>query len=305
MAPSVTPARTTALRIGISGWRYPPWRGTFYPDDLRQADELLYASHQLPTIEINGTFYSLQTPERFATWAASTPSGFVFSVKAPRYITHIRRLRDIEEPLANFFASGLFALKEKLGPVLWQFPPSLAFDQARFEAFARALPADTEAAERLAHKHSHRLDGRAMMTADAPMPLRHAIEVRHESFVSEAFIDLMKAHNIAIVTADTAGKWPRISAATADFAYVRLHGDSALYSSGYTEDAIAAWAHTLYGWSRGEDTPLPGSRVGAHPPADHARDVYCYFDNDLKVKSPRDARRLMSALHLPMAPIET
>src|SRR5690242_12559959 len=133
------------IRIGISGWRYAPWRGVFYPQGLAQHRELEYASRALPTIEINGSFYSLQRPDSYAQWYDATPRGFVFSVKAPRYITHIRRLREIEKPLANFFASGVFNLKEKLGPILWQFPPSFRFDPELFEAFLKQLPHDTEA----------------------------------------------------------------------------------------------------------------------------------------------------------------
>src|SRR5687768_11205669 len=140
------------IRIGISGWRYKPWRGTFYPADLPQREELAYAASRLPIIEINGSFYSLQRPQSYAQWYEHTPEGFIFSVKAPRYITHIRRLKDIQAPVANFLASGLFNLREKLGPILWQFPPTFRYDPARMEPFLAMLPHDTASALTLARK---------------------------------------------------------------------------------------------------------------------------------------------------------
>jgi uncharacterized protein YecE (DUF72 family) len=295
--------RPSAIRIGISGWRYDPWRGTFYPPDLPAARELSYASHQVCTVEINGTFYSLQRPESFAAWHDETPGGFVFAVKAPRFLTHILRLRNVEEPLANFLASGVLALREKLGPMLWQLPPTMQWDRSRIEAFLDMLPRDTEAAARIAHRHGPRMRGRSFVDTDARRPLRHAMEVRHPSFACPEFIDVLRQHGVALVTADTAGKWPLLEDATADFAYIRLHGDKELYSSGYTPQSIADWARRIHAWSRGT-TPrgarLAGRRIRATPP----RDVYCYFDNDMKVMAPRDARALMAALKLPMRPLE-
>ncbi|WP_454691067.1 DUF72 domain-containing protein [Achromobacter aloeverae] len=295
-----------ALRIGISGWRYAPWRGRFYPPGLPQAQELPYAAHQFCTVEINGTFYSLQRPSSFAAWRDATPRGFVFSVKGPRYITHTRRLRDIEEPLGNFFASGVLELGEKLGPILWQFPPGMRWDRARFEPFLDLLPRDTQAAARLARRHGPQVRQIGIPRAGPRRPLRHAVEIRHESFATPEFIALLRAHNVALVTADTAGKWPWLEDATADFAYARLHGDKALYSSGYGRRAIAEWARRLRAWADGHPGPRPrladdAKRAGARK-AHAPRDVYCYFDNDVKVMAPRDARALMQALGLPMAP---
>jgi uncharacterized protein YecE (DUF72 family) len=295
--------RPAAVRIGISGWRYDPWRGTFYPDELPASLELAYASHQVCTVEINGTFYSLQKPQHFEAWHDTTPGGFIFAVKAPRFLTHILRLKNIDEPLANFLASGVLALREKLGPMLWQLPPTMQWDPARIEAFLDKLPRDTEAAARLAHRHGPRMRGRSLVDADARRPLRHAVEVRHPSFACAEFVELLRRHNVALVTADTAGKWPLLEDATADFAYIRLHGDKVLYSSGYTAEAIADWARRIDAWARGV-TPrgarLAGPRAGSRGP----RDVYCYFDNDMKVMAPRDARALMTALKLPMHPVE-
>ncbi|MBO9353730.1 DUF72 domain-containing protein [Bordetella petrii] len=300
-----TPASSaSAIRIGISGWRYPPWRGTFYPEDLPQAQELAYASHQVPTIEINGTFYSLQRPEWFARWRDATPRGFVFSVKGTRFITHRLRLRNIETPLANFLASGLFELQEKLGPVLWQFPPSMPFDPERFEHFLALLPHDTDAAAKLAGRHDARMNGRAALQGGPRRPLRHAVEIRHDSFACPEFVTLLRDHGVALVTADTAGKWPLLEDATADFAYLRLHGDKELYASGYTGQALHRWASRIRSWSHGRE-PRDARRAGPRPDRPYGpRDIYCYFDNDIKVKAPGDARGLARLLGLPLAPVE-
>src|SRR6478609_8358193 len=208
-------ATTGRVRIGISGWRYAPWRGVFYPEDLRQKDELAYAAAAFDTVEINGTFYSLQRPELFRAWREQTPADFVFAVKGGRYITHMRRLRDVATPLANFFASGVLALGPKLGPILWQFPPQLPFDPERFETFFAMLPRSTGEAARLARKHGPQVAGRAHLRTDEDVPLRHAVEVRHDSFVSEAFFDLLVRHRLAAVVADTAGHFPYFEDVTA------------------------------------------------------------------------------------------
>ncbi|SEK71849.1 DUF72 domain-containing protein [Nitrosovibrio tenuis] len=282
--------------IGISGWRYPPWRGVFYPPGLPQHRELEYASRALPTIEINGTFYSLQRPESFKRWYDETPSGFVFSVKGPRYITHIRRLRDIHAPLANFFASGLFNLREKLGPILWQFPPSFRYDFERMKQFFELLPRDTQEALSLARRREQRMVGRARLAIDALRPTRHAIEVRNDSFLEESFIQLLREYNMAWVIADTAGKWPYREDVTADFLYLRLHGDKELYASGYTDEALSRWASRIRAWREGSQ-PEDAHLISAGPPPQYRpRDVFCYFDNDIKVKAPFDAQRLIAKL---------
>lgn len=180
------------IHIGISGWRYAPWRGDFYPKGLTQKKELRFASRAVSSIEINGSFYSLQTPERYADWYEDTPEGFVFSIKGPRYITHIRRLNEVEKPLANFFASGIFQLKEKMGPILWQFPPSFKFDPELFESFLRQLPHDSEAALAIAKGCEPRMEGRSYLAIDRKRPMRHAVEIRHTSFVDPVFVDLLR-----------------------------------------------------------------------------------------------------------------
>jgi len=266
-------------RIGISGWTYPPWRRVFYPDGLPQRRELEYASRQVGSIEINGSFYALQRPESFRAWAEQTPERFVFSVKAGRFITHMKKLRDVDTALANFFASGVLALGPKLGPLLWQLPPNLGYDADRLEAFLSLLPRTTAAAAELAAQHDARVEDRAWVTTDADRPVRHALEVRHASYETASFLALLRAHGVAVVTADTAGKWPLIEEQTADFAYVRLHGAEELYASGYSDVALDRWAAKVRGW--GQD-----------------RDVFVYFDSDVKVRAPFDAMSLMRRLGL-------
>jgi uncharacterized protein YecE (DUF72 family) len=286
----------SAVLVGISGWRYPPWRGVFYPPGLPQYRELEFASRALPTIEINGTFYSLQTPQSFQHWYDETPLGFIFSVKGPRYMTHIRRLREITAPLANFFASGLFNLREKLGPILWQFPPSFRFDAEIMKRFLELLPQDTEQALSLARRRERRMVGRVRLAIDAPRAMRHAVEIRHESFIDESFVQMLHEHNVALVVADTAGKWPYREDVTADFLYLRLHGDKELYASGYTDEALIRWAARIRAWRDGfqpENAHLISARF---KPQQCMRDIYCYFDNDIKVKAPFDAKALITKL---------
>ena len=285
------------IRIGISGWRYAPWRGTFYPRGWPQRRELEYAARHVSSVELNGTFYSLQRRESFQAWYDAVPAGFLFAVKGGRFITHMKRLRDVETPLANFFASGVLRLRDKLGPILWQLPPTQSFDEARLDAFFRLLPRDTHAAAALARRHDRRVP-RPWLRADARRPLRHALEVRHESFRDPRVVTLLRRHGIGLVVADTAGRWPFMEDITADFVYARLHGDSELYVSGYTDDALAVWARRVRVWAAG-GTP-PGAGLIGPPAARRAagRDVFVYFDNDAKVRAPFDATALSARLGL-------
>lgn len=284
------------IRIGISGWTYPPWRGVFYPEDLARRSELAYASRALRTIEINGTFYSLQRATSFRKWAAEVPDDFVFSVKANRYITHIRRLREVGKPLANFCASGLLALGGKLGPLLWQFPPSFKFEPGLLEEFFKLLPRDTDAMARLARRHEGRLPGKASLRRRWEGPVRHAMEIRHFSFLNEEFIALLREHKVGLVVADTAGKWPFMEDVTSDFVYVRLHGDEELYTSGYSPSALERWEKKIRRWALG-GTPRDAPRIAAAPPPRKSgRDVFVYFDNDVKVHAPFDAMDLARRL---------
>ncbi len=265
------------LHIGISGWRYAGWRGDFYPVGLPQRRELEYAARQVNSVEINGSFYSLQRPKSYQSWAAQTPDGFVFSVKGGRFITHMKKLAGVETPVANFFASGVLALGAKLGPVLWQLPPVLVYDPARLAAFFELLPRTTTQAAALAAGHDERLTDRSWATTDADRPVRHALEVRHPSYQCAAFVELLREHDIALVVADTAGRWPYMEDVTSDFVYVRLHGDKELYVSGYTDQSLDAWAEKIRCWKA-------------------SRDVFVYFDNDVKVRAPYDAMSLAAKL---------
>ena len=285
------------IRIGISGWRYKPWRGTFYPKELPQHAELWYAASILTVIEINGSFYSLQRPSSYARWYADTPDGFVFTVKGPRYITHMLRLKNVEAPLANFFASGLFNLREKLGPILWQFPPSFRYDHDRFANFFELLPHDTKAASALARRRDARMKGKTRLAIDASRTLRHAIEIRHESFLDSRFVDLLPKHGIALVIAETARRWPMTEDITSDFVYMRLHGDKKLYQSGYSDKSLARWAKRIAAWHRGAEPGDARKISSKKPPTRKPRDVYCFFDNtDVKLRAPFDAQSLARKL---------
>jgi uncharacterized protein YecE (DUF72 family) len=294
MASSKTPGGD--VRIGISGWRYAPWRGRFYPRGLVQREELAFASRKLPTIEINGSFYSLQRPASYQAWHDETPEDFVFAVKGSRYITHMLQLDNIQIALANFFASGLLALGKKLGPVLWQLPPRMRYQPERLERFFSLLPRDAKSATALARKHDERLDGRALLKAPRALRIRHAVEVRNPSFVDPSFIAMLRRHRVALVVADTAGRWPLLEDLTADFVYLRLHGDKELYASGYGDAALDRWAARIDAWRRGRQ--VPDAKLASPTPARQrgSRDVYCYFDNDIKVHAPYDAARLARRL---------
>lgn len=291
------------IRVGISGWRYQPWRGTFYPKGLPQREELHYAASILPVIEINGSFYSLQRPEHYAAWYADTPDDFLFTVKGPRFITHMKRLRDVETPLANFFASGVANLKNKLGPILWQFPPNFQYDRERMAAFFSMLPRDGGAAKSLARKRDAFMKGRVRLAFDAQQPLRHAVEIRHESFLTESFVALLCEHNISFVIAETARRWPMVEQITADFIYMRLHGDKQLYQSGYSDKALDRWASRIAAWTIGGE-PDDAHKVVAHQlPRRKSYDVYCFFDNtDVKLRAPFDAQSLMRKLGVQRKP---
>jgi uncharacterized protein YecE (DUF72 family) len=273
-------AATGQLRVGISGWRYPNWRGRFYPKGLPQRAELAYAAERFGSIEINSSFYGLQRPQTYYRWAEQTPADFVFAVKGSRFITHLKKLRNIDAALANFFASGVLALQAKLGPVLWQLPPNLAFDEDVLAQFLSRLPRSTAEAGYLARQHDERLAGRSWTGVSTDRPLRHCLEVRDESFRTARAYDLLRAHGIGLVVADSAGRFPLLFEVTSDFVYVRLHGAQELYTSGYDDEDLRPWAARIAEWRR------------------DGRDVYVYFDNDAKVRAPFDAlalERLASA----------
>jgi uncharacterized protein YecE (DUF72 family) len=290
--------KKASLRIGISGWNYRSWRGVFYPKGLAQRRELEYASRQFNSIEINGTFYSLQRPEVFRRWREATPDGFRFALKASRFVTHMKKLRDIETPLANFFASGPLALEEKLGPILWQFSPQWPLDAGRVEAFLELLPRTTAEAARLARRHDARLKGRAYTRASQERPLRHAFEPRHPSWFTAELLRLLRRHRVALVFADTAEMFPYAEDVTADFVYARLHGTGQIYAGGYTDAQLEWWADRLRHWTHGAEAPDAAKIEDRAPRARASRDAYVYFDNDAKVHAPFNALTLARNLEV-------
>jgi uncharacterized protein YecE (DUF72 family) len=259
------------IRVGIGGWTYEPWRGTFYPEKLPQKRELEYASRQLASIEVNGTFYGLQKPETFAKWRDEVPDDFVFSLKAPRFTTNRRVLGSAGDSIARFLASGITELGEKLGPINWQLAPTKQFDPKDFESFLKLLPKKS--------------GGRA---------LRHAVEVRHESFRSEKFIALLRQHEIAAVIAGDS-VYPQIADLTAPFVYARIMGTKESQKLGYSKKTLDVWADRIRAWSTG--SPAKELQVIDPPKADHkARDVYLYVISGDKVRNPAAAAALIQRL---------
>lgn len=267
------------IRVGTSGWRYTGWRGDFYPRGLVQRRELEYLAARTSSVELNGSFYSLQRPSTYARIAAETPDDYVVAVKGSRFITHLKQLREVEVPLANFLASGLLALGPKLGPILWQLPPTLAYDELLARSFFGLLPRTTSELAHLASLHDDRLaDDRVVLTAPVSWPVSHALEVRHPSWLSEPALDLLRAYDVGLVVADSPGRWPYSEERTSSLRYVRLHGHSELYASGYSADALDAWATRCRLWAAEGD------------------DVFVYFDNDARGRAPHDAVGLLRRL---------
>lgn len=276
-------------RVGVSGWRYRSWRGDFYPKGLAQRQELEYIGSHFSTVELNGSFYSLQRPESYRRWHDSVPDDFVFAVKGSRYISHMLRLQNVETALANFFASGVLALDAKLGPILWQLPERQRFDAEILDAFLHALPRTTAEARDLARRHDERLEGRTWLDIDEDRPLRYALEPRSETFADERCIRLLQQHDVAMTVADTAGRWPLFESVTTDFVYVRLHGAEELYHSGYTQPQLRGWADRIATWASTDAQ-------------DRGREVFVYFDNDARGHAPHDAEALARLVETEQSP---
>jgi len=269
---------TGLIRVGVGGWTFAPWRGVFYPQSCKQKDELAFASRQLTSIEINGTYYSGFSPATFAKWAGETPEGFIFSVKASRFCTNRRVLAEGGESIRRFFVQGLNALEDRLGPILWQFMATKKFDADDFAAFLDLLPGD--------------LGGR---------PLRHVLEVRHESFKDPRFVDLARQRGVAICVADHE-TYPLIADVTADFVYARLMRGNDETETCYPPDGLDAWARRLREWNGGgapADLPTVGP---ATPPAAGGRDVFAFLISGGKVRAPLGARALIERLGAPPSP---
>jgi uncharacterized protein YecE (DUF72 family) len=286
-------ARPGEVRIGLSGWTYKSWRGRFYPKGLPHNRELEHVGSVFSTVEINGTFYSMQRPDSFGRWAEATPDDFVFAVKGPRFLTHMKRLTDPVAPLGNFIASGVLRLGPKLGPILWQLPPSFRYDRSKLDSFFSLLPRNTRAAAACGRRHDQRLKARAWLRVGSQRRLRHALEVRHESFRDPDFIELLRKHDVALVCADTVD-WPLLMDLTADFVYCRLHGSRELYRSGYGAAELQRWARRIRAWRDGK--PMGDGTFVGKPARERPRDVFVYFDNTDKLKAPRDAQALMRCL---------
>lgn len=259
------------IRVGIGGWTYEPWRGAFYPQGLAQKRELEFASRKLNSIEINGTFYGTQRATSFEKWHDETPEHFVFSLKAPRFATHRRVLAEAGDSIERFFASGVLALKDKLGPINWQFAPTKQFDAEDFDAFLRLLP--------------KKVEGRA---------IRHAVEVRHESFRHPEFVSLLREHGVAVVV-DGDSHYPQIADVTAPFVYARIMGTVETEALGYSDEALDAWASRAKTWAAGEAPDgLATVARSANKPA--PRDVYLYVISGYKAHNPAAAMALFARI---------
>ena len=282
------------IRIGISGWSYDDWKGGFYPADLTDDDQLEFAARVFDTIEINGTFYSLTDPASCRRWREATPRGFQYAVMGSRFITHNKRLNDVRSALANFFASGVLELRDRLGPILWQLPENFRFDAERLDAFLEQLPRDTEAAADLARDH----DDRVADVSYGPKSrhvLRHVLEVRHESFLQPDTARIARRHGVALCSSHSS-EWPYVEEVTAGFVYLRLHGPRKLYASQYSRSDLGRWGDRIRAWHRG-DEPDDAERISdLKAPSRKERDVYVFFDNTAHGYAPDDARALMDRI---------
>ena len=257
------------IRAGMGGWTFEPWNAAFYPEKLAKAKQLQYASRQVPTIEVNGTYYSSFKEPTFVKWAQETPDDFVFSLKGNRFVTNRRVLGEAGESMMRFLGSGVAALGKKLGPILWQFMPTKKFDPDDFEAFLKLLP--------------EKQDG---------VKLRHAVEVRHDSFAVPEFVALARKHQVAIVYADHA-KYPAIADITGDFVYARLQTGKDDNPDCYAPKALDEWADRARQWAAGKaPADLPRADPSAEVPV-KPRDVFVYFITEGKVRAPFGAMALL------------
>jgi uncharacterized protein YecE (DUF72 family) len=282
------------IRIGLSGWSYDEWSGDFYPADLPADDRLRYLADRFDTVEVNGTFYSLTTPDAVRSWRDQTSRRFVFSVKGSRYITHNKRLHDPGQAMANFFASGILDLGRRLGPILWQLPPNLRYDRDDLEQFLDLLPHQTEAAVSLARRHDDRVD-KASYGDGNNHRVRHVLEFRHPSFLVPEAMSITRRHGCAVACSH-ATDWPLAADVTAGFVYVRLHGPGEVYASRYEDEDLQRWAERVETWHRGNEVGDLATFSQSRPPERKERDVYVYFDNTAAGHAPQDALRFQEML---------
>jgi uncharacterized protein YecE (DUF72 family) len=283
------------IRVGTSGWSYPSWRGTFYPQDWPRTRELELASRTFASLEINRSFYSLLTPACCQAWYAGTPRDFVFALKGSQFITHHKKLRNVETALANFFASGPLALAEKLGPIVWQLPAKQVFDESRLADFLAQLPRTLQAAAALAARHDDRLRHGAYLEVRRNRRIRHVLEARHDSFFTPALVELLARHDVALAVSDSP-TWNYVEEPTASFMYLRLHGSEQLYTSSYSDAELAHWLERIVAWHTGREPESARRIAGARSRAQRARDVYVYFDNDVGGRAVANARSLLGLL---------
>jgi len=282
------------IRVGLSGWDYDGWEGEFYPEDLPRTRRLEYVAERFDTVEVNGTFYSLLKASTYRRWDRVTPRHFRFALKGSRFITHTKKLRDVESALANFLASGPLVLGGKLGPILWQLPASHRFDRTRLTSFVELLPATTEEARDVARRHDDRVP-EPFVEVDANHRLRHVLEVRNDSYFNPGAVRVLREAGVALAVSH-AGDWEMREEPTAGFLYVRLHGAPRTYHSGYETDQLERWSRLLRAWKEGA-VPDDARRItDRRPPPRKGRDVYVYFDNDAEGRAPVDALELKAFL---------
>jgi uncharacterized protein YecE (DUF72 family) len=292
------------IRVGVSGWAYPEWRGVVFPEGLVQKRELQYLGERMNSIEINGTFYSLQSPKSFQKWLGETPDELLFAVKGSKFITHQKKLKDVRIPLATFFASGVLCLGERLGPILWQFSPWYRFDAERIDEFLKLLPRTSGEAAKLSKENTIKVKEKSWTEVVADVKLRYAFEPRHESFFCQEFVDLLSKHNMSLAFADAADKFGYAEDVTADFVYIRLHGDEELYLSDYRDTELDRWAKRIKTWQRGTE-PRDAKKISKAKPPRQERDVYVYFDNSMAGHAFFDATYLAGALGIKLkSPVE-
>ncbi len=284
------------IRIGMSGWTHDCWRNQFYPKGLPRTKELEYASRQVTSIEVNGTFYGLQKPKTFQRWYNETPADFLLALKAPQFITHTLRLRECEEPLSTFLASGPLCLNEKLGPILWQFPPYMTLKDNRFEEFAKILPHDTQTAAELSKGHSVRIKDHAWTQSNGNHRMRHAFEFRHPSFMNPTFIEMLKAYGIAVVFADSGKTSPYCEDLTSDFVYLRMHCATPAHKKGYPLAFLKNLVKKIETWNSGQQVEK-AQTVSEGAPKSGEKEIFVYFDNDVTETAPLDALRLIKLMN--------
>ena len=282
------------IRIGTSGWDYDEWRGSFYPEELPHRRELEYLGERFGTVEVNGTFYALSRPGSFRQWYEAMPPEGVLAIKGSRFITHNKKLNDVEVALANFLASGVLELKDKLGPILWQLPDNIAVAPSRIDRFLGLLPHDSDSAAAVAARHDDRVPEGAV-SVEHNHRMRHVLEVRHQDHLTAQVARIARSHGVALAFSHSS-QWRYIEEITAGFVYLRLHGPGEIYASRYGEKQLRWWADRIRRWRAGGQPAGATRLTDTLPPERTERDVYVYFDNTAAGHAPREATRLIEMI---------